>query len=98
MPRYENKKYLEWVRTQPCVICGHEAWDGNDMIAHHAISIAGLQIGGIGTKASDALSMPMHVLCHRKFHDQFHLHKEDQAIWLMKFLQTSLTHQLTQTS
>lgn len=98
MARYQNKKYLEWVRTQDCVMCGHEGWDGNQIIAHHAISIPGLQIGAVGSKASDALVMPMHVLCHRKFHDQFHEYKQDQPIWLMKFLQKSLTYLLTQTS
>lgn len=98
MARYQNKKYLNWVRTQPCVLCGHEGHDGNQVIAHHAISIPGLQIGGVGTKAHDTLAMPMHVLCHRRFHDHFHDFKQDQPIWLMKFLQIALTNLLTQTS
>ncbi len=98
MARYQNKKYLDWVRTQPCVICGHEGHDGNQVIAHHAISIPGLQIGGVGTKAHDTLAMPMHVLCHRRFHDHFPDFKQDQPIWLMKFLQTALTNLLTPTS
>jgi hypothetical protein len=84
--RYKNKKYLAWLaqNEHECVMCGHEGWDDNQIIPHHAISIPGLALGGTGMKASDTLAMPMHVKCHIEFHAEFHKHKEEQPIWLMK--------------
>lgn len=58
--RWENKSFLQWVKTQPCVCCGQPSDD-----PHHLI---GWGQGGMGTKAHDIFSLP---LC-RKHHDQLH--------------------------
>jgi len=63
--RWENAKYLQWVKTQPCACCGKPADD-----AHHLI---GWGQGGMGTKAHDILTLP---LC-RRHHDE--LHRDLQA-------------------
>jgi len=90
--RYRNKKYLAWVaqNDHECVMCGEKGWGDNEIIAHHAISIPGLALGGMGTKASDTLAMPMHVTCHAEFHAHFHKYKEVQHIWLMRFHEKTL--------
>lgn len=63
--RWENLKYLQWVKTQPCQCCSQPADD-----AHHLI---GWGQGGMGTKAHDILTLP---LC-RRHHDE--LHRDSQA-------------------
>ncbi|HAS36252.1 MAG TPA: hypothetical protein DCS15_07175 [Flavobacteriales bacterium] len=86
--RYRNKKYLNWIsqNEHTCVICGEQGWDDNQIIAHHCISIPGLNLGGMGTKASDTFAIPMHVICHSDFHTHFDAQKkEEQPIWLMTF-------------
>lgn len=60
--RWENKSFLQWVKTQPCVCCGQPSDD-----PHHLI---GWGQGGMGTKAHDIFPLP---LC-RKHHD--HLHRD----------------------
>ena len=56
-----SKAYLTWVKSLPCCGCGAPADD-----AHHAINV-GLG-GGMGTKASDILSLPVCRGCHDKIH------------------------------
>lgn len=58
--RWENPKFLVWVKTQPCTCCGSPADD-----AHHLI---GWGQGGMATKAHDAFTIP---LC-RKHHTELH--------------------------
>ncbi|VVT52221.1 Uncharacterized protein, YdfU family [Kosakonia radicincitans] len=58
--RWENPKFLAWVKTQPCACCGNPADD-----PHHLI---GWGQGGTGTKAHDAFTIP---LC-RQHHDELH--------------------------
>lgn len=58
--RWENPKFLSWVKTQPCTCCGAPADD-----AHHLI---GWGQGGMATKAHDAFTIP---LC-RKHHTELH--------------------------
>jgi len=71
-------------------MCGEKGWDDNQIIAHHCISIRGLNLGGMGMKAPDTLAVPMHVICHTEFHNKFHLYKEDQPLWLMRYLERTL--------
>jgi 5-methylcytosine-specific restriction endonuclease McrA len=94
----KNKNYIKYLSNNDhqCVMCGATGWDDNQIIAHHAISIPGLQLGGMGTKASDTLAMPMHVICHHKFHTEFHHFKEEQPIWLIKWLEKMLRIALAQ--
>ena len=69
-------------------MCGHPGWDDNQLIAHHAI---GMGFGGTtGGKASDSLAMPMHVICHNRFHQMPHEFKEEQWRWLIKTLDQSI--------
>lgn len=59
---YRNAKHLAWIRTKPCCHCGTNL----DVIAHHLIS-CGLG-GAMGSKQSDALTLPMCVRCHAIVH------------------------------
>ncbi|MCV3308148.1 DUF968 domain-containing protein, partial [Leclercia adecarboxylata] len=58
--RWDNPKFLAWVKTQPCECCGKPSDD-----AHHLI---GWGQGGMGTKAHDFLVIP---LC-RQHHTELH--------------------------
>ncbi|MBL5898070.1 DUF968 domain-containing protein [Lelliottia amnigena] len=58
--RWEDLKFIRWVKVQPCACCGQPSDD-----AHHLI---GWGQGGMGTKAHDSLVIP---LC-RKHHTELH--------------------------
>ncbi|WP_039028979.1 DUF968 domain-containing protein [Leclercia adecarboxylata] len=58
--RWENAKYLAWVKTQPCECCGKPSDD-----PHHLI---GWGQGGMATKAHDIFAIP---LC-RQHHTELH--------------------------
>jgi hypothetical protein len=64
--RWVNTKYLQWVKSQPCVCCGARADDPHHIIGHGQ--------GGMGTKAHDLLTIP---LC-RLHHDDLH---RDMSLW-----------------
>jgi hypothetical protein len=64
---WRSPKYLAWVRTLPCCVCG-----GLAEAAHHLIGVGGQ--GGMGTKAPDSHAMPVCSTCHRKIH-------ETPALW-----------------
>ena len=64
--RWVNPKYLQWVKSQPCVCCGVRADDPHHIIGHGQ--------GGMGTKAHDLLTIP---LC-RQHHDDLH---RDMSRW-----------------
>lgn len=64
--RWVNPKYLQWVKSQPCVCCGARADDPHHIIGHGQ--------GGMGTKAHDLLTIP---LC-RQHHDDLH---RDMSRW-----------------
>ena len=66
-PPWRSEKYLAWVRTQPCLMCGGPAE------AHHIKGVG--NFSGAGVKASDILTMP---LCH-KHHDAMHMEPERWA-------------------
>ena len=52
-----DKKYLAWVRTLPCAVCGKP---GPSEAAHQRI----LQGGGMGMKPSDYEAIPLCMACH----------------------------------
>ncbi len=55
---WRSKKYLDWLKTFPCVCdCGRPASE-----AHHVKLISVL--GGMGTKPSDAVAVPICRQCH----------------------------------
>jgi 5-methylcytosine-specific restriction endonuclease McrA len=59
---FRSKKYLKWVKTLPCCICGLDGCD-----PHHAI---GMKLGGMGTKAPDDMVMPLCRKCHSDMHNK----------------------------
>ena len=65
-----DKKYLAWVREQPCIFDGHDPCEG-DVEAHHVTG------AGLSLKAPDRNTMP---LC-RKHHRQRHDHKGPFHDW-----------------
>jgi len=88
--RWVSPAYLDWIRSaeQCCVLCGQGGWDGDPLVAHHAISV-GLG-GAMGSKADDSLAMPMHGKCHQEFHTHFPRFKEAQILWLIRTLNKSV--------
>ena len=66
-PKWENEKYLKWVCTQLCVVCGGPGYEDNQIVPHHIKGIG--HLSGIGLKAGDHWAMPMHVLCHNDWHN-----------------------------
>lgn len=66
MKRWKSKKFEEWVRTQPCVICGDEAEP------HHIKGVG--QLSGVGLKAPSWAVMPMCHMHHANLHD-------DPSMW-----------------
>ena len=61
MKRYRNAKYLAWVRSLPCFLCG-----GLSGEAHHIKGIG--HLSGAGLKASDVYVMPLCNTCHGDMH------------------------------
>ena len=53
-----DKKYIEWIRLLPCIVCQYSAPSD----PHHS------ETGGRGTKASDTTAIP---LCHAH-HNELH--------------------------
>jgi hypothetical protein len=76
---WRSKKYLAWVKTLPCCICGAPADD-----AHHIIGVG--HYGGMGTKAPDSLTMPVCRGHHGEIHRDPNLWP-DQFQWVMETLQ-----------
>lgn len=72
---HENKEYLAWVRTMPCIRCGKPGEP------HHVI---GIGLGTMGGKASDIHTMP---LC-REHHDELHLEMSqlDKALYQLRWI------------
>lgn len=76
-----NKKYLDWVTTLDCCICGAPADD-----AHHIIS-AGQ--GGMGTKADDLYTLPLCRGHHTEIHNNPSLW-ESQWYWVAQTLREAV--------
>jgi len=89
---WKSKDYRAYLQNLDCAMCGHEGWDSNQIIVHHAIAVPGLNLGKMGGKASDSYGIPLHVLCHNEFHAHFEKYKEEQPLWLMKTMEQSLRH------
>lgn len=66
LARWESKKYLKWVKSQCCCVCGNPADDPHHIIGHGQ--------GGMGTKGHDLFCLP---LC-RGHHDELH---RDPKLW-----------------
>ena len=59
---YRNKKYLNWLKTQPCVYCGNYASPAMDVVPMH-------QGGGMALKGDDSDALPGCVEHHRWEHN-----------------------------
>jgi hypothetical protein len=67
--RYRDRAHLEFVASQPCLICGRQPSD-----PHH---LRFAQIRALGRKASDEFTVP---LC-RTHHREAHLSRNERAWW-----------------
>ncbi|BDH46418.1 hypothetical protein TUM12370_24620 [Salmonella enterica subsp. enterica serovar Choleraesuis] len=59
--RWDSAKYLQWVKTQPCVVTGKPADDAHHLIGHGQ--------GGMGTKAHDLFTFPLSRGEHTALHN-----------------------------
>lgn len=78
---WRSKRYLDWVKTLPCVLCGCPADD-----AHHAI---GLGLSGMGMTAADYYAIPV---C-RGHHSEIHVKPEvwsEQWEWVTQTMGKAL--------
>lgn len=83
--RWENKKWLKWVKSQQCCGCGSSADDPHHIIGHGQ--------GGMATKAHDLFTIPLCRLCHDALHADMHTWEaehENQIILLFNFLDRSI--------
>ncbi|HHH1510500.1 TPA: DUF968 domain-containing protein [Yersinia enterocolitica] len=62
--RWENRKWLTWVKSQACSGCGGSAGDAHHIIGHGQ--------GGMGTKAHDLFTIPLCRGCHDALHADMH--------------------------
>ncbi len=80
--RFLYPKYLEWIKTQKCVVCGKYATIGNDVVPAHQ----NIGYGKMGGKSHDFFAIPLcHLPCHTAFeHNQksklFTLYKETHGV------------------
>ncbi|HET8792090.1 MAG TPA: DUF968 domain-containing protein [Modicisalibacter sp.] len=84
--RFRSPKYLAFVRSLPCSVCG-----GQSDSAHHIIGMWNLS--GMGLKAPDSMAMPVcdgpGDTCHRRIHSEPHL-KWQQPIFLIETINAGL--------
>ncbi|WP_272677112.1 DUF968 domain-containing protein [Providencia sp. PROV160] len=82
--RWTNDKYLQWVKSQPCCVCGATSDDAHHLIGHGQ--------GGMGTKAHDLFTIPLCRIHHSELHkdpngwERVH---GSQLILLIRFLDRS---------
>ena len=57
-----NPKYLAWIRTQPCLVCGSSGW----------IEAAHTGPHGLGQKSPDTSAVPLCARHHRTGNDSYH--------------------------
>lgn len=85
MQRWENTQWLQWVKTQPCCVCGQQADDPHHIIGHG--------MGGMGTKAHDLFTIPLCRIHHDELHrdpKQWEATHGNQLELLFHFLNRSL--------
>ncbi|WP_145588095.1 DUF968 domain-containing protein [Yersinia aldovae] len=83
--RWENRKYLQWVKSQPCCGCGNGDCDPHHIIGHGQ--------GGMATKAHDLFTFPLCRICHDKLHDNQRAWEEQhgsQIVLLFRFMDRSI--------
>ncbi|MTC72317.1 DUF968 domain-containing protein [Providencia sp. wls1914] len=85
LQRWESVRYLQWVKSQPCCVCGATADDAHHIIGHGQ--------GGIGTKAHDLFTIPLCRVHHSELHKdpkQWEQENGSQLVLLFKFLDRSI--------
>lgn len=85
LQRWESEKYLRWVKSQPCCVCGATADDAHHIIGHGQ--------GGIGTKAHDLFTIPLCRVHHSELHKdpkEWEREHGSQLVLLFKFLDRSI--------
>jgi 5-methylcytosine-specific restriction endonuclease McrA len=75
-PRYKNDKYLKFVKTLPCCVCGSDQGCDSAHIRFSAAHSAKVN-PGVGQKPSDFWVVP---LC-RRCHDQQHKMGDEPHFW-----------------
>jgi len=79
--KFKSKKYLDWVRVQPCMITGYPLCD-----PHH---LKGHGFSG-GTKATDLAIIPLYHLTHDNLHNigykQWEANNKCQLELLIEFI------------
>ncbi|MGM7759377.1 DUF968 domain-containing protein [Yersinia enterocolitica] len=85
--RWENKKWLKWVKSQQCCGCGSSADDPHHIIGHGQ--------GGMGTKAHDFFTIPLCRICHDALHADMHTweaeHGSQVVLWF-HFMDRSISN------
>lgn len=62
MKSHRNSRYLAWIRTQPCVVCG----------VQRGIEASHTGPHGLGQKSPDTSAIPLCVRHHRTGNDSYH--------------------------
>ncbi len=62
MKPVRNPKYLAWIRTQPCLVCGSRRW----------VEAAHTGPHGLGQKSPDTSAVPLCARHHRTGNDSYH--------------------------
>ncbi|RUR52721.1 DUF968 domain-containing protein [Vreelandella populi] len=85
--RYRSEKYLAFVRSLPCSVCGTD----QGVVAHHLIGMWGMS--GMGLKAPDSMTLPVcdgpGNTCHRLVHNNKAL-RDQQPQWLRTTLRAGI--------
>lgn len=82
--RWTNDKYLQWVKSQPCCVCGATSDDAHHLIGHGQ--------GGVGTKAHDLFTIPLCRVHHGELHKDpngWESEHGSQVYFLFRFLDRS---------
>ncbi|MDA5495431.1 DUF968 domain-containing protein [Yersinia intermedia] len=83
--RWENRRYLQWVKSQPCCGCGNGDCDPHHIIGHGQ--------GGMATKAHDLFTFPLCRNCHDELHANQRVWEEkhgSQIVLLFRFMDRSI--------
>jgi hypothetical protein len=59
-----SQKYLDWLKTQRCVICSHPKEPNRDIVPAHQTILG----RGMAHKPSDYTSLPLCSFCHAEEH------------------------------
>jgi ERF superfamily len=83
--RYRDRAHLEFVASQPCLLCGRQPCD-----AHH---LRFMQLQALGRRVSDEFAVP---LC-RTHHRALHRHGDEAAWWTSAGIEAvTIAHRLWQ--